>query len=107
MGQLLPAYRPFTHRGSEDEQIAEELHHHRCELALLFFRALSMAWLTFARSAFEQKDALQRHTARQIRLLCLLALWNARMDFKEAAMLEVRTIETTLNVSRFLARMRA
>lgn len=42
-------------------------------------------------------EALQRFTARQLRLAFLMQPWNARMDFRESAMAEVRSAETTFN----------
>ncbi|WFC93795.1 cysteine--tRNA ligase [Malassezia brasiliensis] len=42
-------------------------------------------------------DALQRFSARQLRLAFLMQPWNARMDFRESAMAEVRSAETTFN----------
>jgi cysteinyl-tRNA synthetase len=43
-------------------------------------------------------EALEKSTARQLRLAFLLQMWSARMDFKESNMTEVKTLETTLNV---------
>ncbi|BGP26154.1 cysteinyl-tRNA synthetase [Rhodotorula toruloides] len=42
-------------------------------------------------------DALEKHTARQLRFAFLLQNWNARLDFKESAMQEVKSAETVLN----------
>ncbi|GAA6014289.1 hypothetical protein JCM10207_005410 [Rhodosporidiobolus poonsookiae] len=42
-------------------------------------------------------DALEKHTARQLRFAFLLQNWNARLDFKESAMQEVRSAEGLLN----------
>ncbi|WFD31409.1 cysteine--tRNA ligase [Malassezia sp. CBS 17886] len=42
-------------------------------------------------------EALQRYSARQLRLAFLMQHWNARMDFRESAMVEVRSAETTFN----------
>lgn len=44
-------------------------------------------------------EALQKSSARQLRLAFLLQPWNARMDYKESGMAEVKSIEGTLNVS--------
>jgi len=44
-------------------------------------------------------DALEKYTARQIRFAFLLQNWNARFDFKEDSMREVRSAEGILNVS--------
>ncbi|GAA5977435.1 hypothetical protein JCM10908_004979 [Rhodotorula pacifica] len=42
-------------------------------------------------------DALEKYTARQMRFAFLLQTWNARLDFKESVMQEVRSAETLLN----------
>ncbi|GAA6031429.1 hypothetical protein JCM8097_005655 [Rhodosporidiobolus ruineniae] len=42
-------------------------------------------------------DALQTHSARQLRFAFLLQNWAARLDFKESGMQEVRSAETLLN----------
>lgn len=44
-------------------------------------------------------DALLKYSARQLRFSFLLQTWNAKLDFKESAMQEVRAAETLLNVS--------
>lgn len=43
-------------------------------------------------------DALQKYSARQLRFAFLLQNWNARLDFKESSMQEVRGAESLLNV---------
>lgn len=45
------------------------------------------------------EEALEKSSARQLRLAFLMQSWNARMDFKESNMNEVKAIETMLNVS--------
>ncbi|ORY76907.1 tRNA synthetases class I (C) catalytic domain-domain-containing protein [Leucosporidium creatinivorum] len=42
-------------------------------------------------------DALLKYSARQLRFSFLLQTWNAKLDFKESAMQEVRAAETLLN----------
>ncbi|GAA5960637.1 hypothetical protein JCM3765_005884 [Sporobolomyces pararoseus] len=42
-------------------------------------------------------DALEKYTARQLRFAFLLQNWNARLDFKEDSMREVRNAEGVLN----------
>ncbi|KAJ8292789.1 Cysteine--tRNA ligase [Rhodotorula toruloides] len=42
-------------------------------------------------------DALEKHTARQLRFAFLMQNWNARLDFKESSMQEVKSAETVLN----------
>jgi len=43
-------------------------------------------------------DALEKYSARQLRFAFLLQNWNARLDFKESSMQEVRSAESLLNV---------
>ncbi|CAE6444713.1 unnamed protein product [Rhizoctonia solani] len=43
------------------------------------------------------EDALKTYSARQLRLAFLAQPWNAKMDFKESLMLEVRSQETVFN----------
>lgn len=45
------------------------------------------------------QEALERHSARQLRLAFMSQPWHGRMDFKESAMQEVRSKETLFNVS--------
>ncbi|BGP56826.1 cysteinyl-tRNA synthetase [Rhodotorula sphaerocarpa] len=42
-------------------------------------------------------EALEKYTARQMRFAFLLQTWNARLDFKESVMQEVRSAESLLN----------
>ncbi|CAE6436001.1 unnamed protein product [Rhizoctonia solani] len=50
------------------------------------------------------EDALETYSARQLRLAFLAQLWNAKMDFKESLMLEVRSQEAVFNNFFALAR---
>ncbi|CAE6448292.1 unnamed protein product [Rhizoctonia solani] len=50
------------------------------------------------------EDALKTYSARQLRLAFLAQPWNAKMDFKESLMLEVRSQETVFNNFFALAR---
>ncbi|CAE6455029.1 unnamed protein product [Rhizoctonia solani] len=50
------------------------------------------------------EDALKTYSARQLRLAFLAQPWNAKMDFKESLMLEVRSQETIFNNFFALAR---
>lgn len=43
-------------------------------------------------------EALERFSARQLRMAFLLQPWSSKMDFKESAMAEVRNAESTFNV---------
>ncbi len=47
------------------------------------------------------KDALQRYSARQLRLMFLLHTWNATLDYSEKTMMEALHIEKMFNVSEF------
>ena len=49
------------------------------------------------------EDALERNSARQLRFAFLVQTWNAKLDFKESSMQEVRIAETTLNVRLLLS----
>ncbi|OZJ02371.1 hypothetical protein BZG36_04436 [Bifiguratus adelaidae] len=51
------------------------------------------------------QEALQKYSARQLRLYFLLKQWNAKMDFKESSMQEVYNLESTLN--NFFANVKA
>lgn len=95
MGQLFHTLRSFAYRGSQNEQVAEEFHHHQgdCSLYLHIFLHSSSIYV---------QEALQRHTARQLRLAFMSQPWHGRMDFKEAAMQEVRSKEALFNVSNTL-----
>ncbi|GJN92849.1 hypothetical protein Rhopal_005887-T1 [Rhodotorula paludigena] len=42
-------------------------------------------------------EALEKYSARQLRFAFLLQNWNARLDFKESSMQEVRSAESQLN----------
>lgn len=44
------------------------------------------------------KEALGRHSARQLRMAFMSQPWHGKMDFKEAAMIEVRGKEALFNV---------
>lgn len=43
-------------------------------------------------------EALEKYTPRQMRFAFLLQTWNARLDFKDSVMQEVRGAESLLNV---------
>lgn len=43
-------------------------------------------------------EALERNSARQLRLAFIMTVWNAKMDFKHAALDQVRSVEATFNV---------
>ncbi|CAG8627195.1 21120_t:CDS:10, partial [Racocetra persica] len=43
------------------------------------------------------RQALEKHTARQLRLCFLLHQWDSKLDFKESTMGEAKGIETILN----------
>jgi hypothetical protein len=89
LDQLLPAHRPPTYRGVEDEQIPQKFHHDRCKFPVLHARG----------GHNPAQEILQKHSARQLRIAFLTQLWNSRMDFSESLMTgEVKNIEMTMNV---------
>lgn len=47
-------------------------------------------------------DALLKYSARQLRFAFLLQTWNAKLDFKDSSMQEVRSAESLLNVGSAL-----
>lgn len=47
-------------------------------------------------------EALDKNSARQLRLAFLMTTWNAKMDFKASGMDQVKSLEATFNVSDFL-----
>ena len=44
------------------------------------------------------KEALQKHSASQLRLAFLLHAWNSTLDYSENTMLEALQLEKTINV---------
>ena len=97
VGELLHPHRPSAHRGPQDEQVPQELHHHRRELfpvekaPRLYIADLILTTIP--------QEILQKYTARQLRLAFLTQLWNSKVDFSESLMTgEVKNIETTMNV---------
>jgi tRNA synthetases class I (C) catalytic domain len=93
MGQLLYSYRTSTHRRPENEQVTKEFHHYRCKL-------FQLIWTSTGYQRTLHQEILQKYTARQLRLAFLTQLWNTKVDFSESSMSgEVRSIETTFNVS--------
>lgn len=44
-------------------------------------------------------EALEKNSARQLRLAFLMTTWNAKMDFKASGMDQVKSLEATFNVS--------
>lgn len=91
MGQLFLAYWSPAYRGVEDEQVIKELHHDRRE-------SYREGCSTANREACTRQDALNRYSARQLRLAFLLQPWSARMDFKTELIADVKTKEETLDV---------
>ena len=93
MGQLLYSYRTSTHRRPKNEQVTKEFHHYRCKL-------FQLIWTSTGYQRTLHQEILQKYTARQLRLAFLTQLWNTKVDFSESSMSgEVRSIETTFNVS--------
>ena len=92
LGELLHSHRPSAHRGPQDEQVSEELHHHRREHS-------NIQRLRDADLHLSLQEILQKYTARQLRLAFLTQLWNSKVDFSETLMTgEVRGIEIAFNV---------
>lgn len=88
-----------------DNEIAQSEAYHECRQWVNYFLHtghLHIEGLKMSKSLknfITIKEALQRTSARQLRLAFLLQTWNARMDFNEKDMNEVRAIETRFNVS--------
>jgi cysteinyl-tRNA synthetase len=86
-----------------DNELAQSEAHHNCAQWINYFLHtghLHIEGLKMSKSLknfITIEEALQKYSARQLRLAFLLQLWSARMDFKESAMAEVRNVETTLN----------
>ena len=87
-----------------DNEIAQSEAYHECRQWVNYFLHtghLHIEGLKMSKSLknfITIKEALEKTTARQLRLAFLMQTWNARMDFNEKDMNEVRAIETRLNV---------
>ncbi|TFY81978.1 hypothetical protein EWM64_g2039 [Hericium alpestre] len=87
-----------------DNEMAQSEAHHDCEAWVNYFLHtghLNIEGLKMSKSLknfITIDEVLQKYSARQMRLVFLTQLWNAKMDFSDALMTgEVRTIEATLN----------
>lgn len=87
-----------------DNEIAQSEAHHECRQWVNYFLHtghLHIEGLKMSKSLknfITIDEALAKSSARQLRMAFLLQAWNARMDFKESNMVEIRSIEATLNV---------
>lgn len=87
-----------------DNEIAQSEAYHECRQWVNYFLHtghLHIEGLKMSKSLknfITIKEALEKTTARQLRLAFLMQTWNARMDFNEKDMIEVRSIETRFNV---------
>jgi cysteinyl-tRNA synthetase len=50
------------------------------------------------KNTFGIREALDKFTVRQLRLAFLLQQWNNPMDLRDEMLVEVKSIETTINV---------
>lgn len=86
-----------------DNELAQSEAHHNCAQWINYFLHtghLHIEGLKMSKSLknfITIEEALERFTARQLRLAFLLQSWSAQMDFKESALAEVRNVENTLN----------
>ena len=87
-----------------DNELAQSEAYHECRQWVNYFLHtghLHIEGLKMSKSLknfITIDEALAKNSARQLRLAFLMQLWNARMDFKESNMNEVRSVETMLNV---------
>lgn len=88
-----------------DNEIAQSEAYHECRQWVNYFLHtghLHIEGLKMSKSLknfITIEEALEKSSARQLRLAFLQQSWNARMDFKESNMAEVRAQETMINVS--------
>ncbi|KAK4049861.1 cysteinyl-tRNA synthetase [Microbotryomycetes sp. JL201] len=86
-----------------DNEIAQSEAYHNCRQWVNYFLHtghLHIEGLKMSKSLknfITIDDALTRNSARQLRFAFLLASWNARLDFKETLMQEVKAGESLLN----------
>lgn len=86
-----------------DNELAQSEAHHNCSQWINYFLHtghLHIEGLKMSKSLknfITIEEALERFSARQLRLAFLLQSWSAQMDFKESALAEVKNVENTLN----------
>jgi cysteinyl-tRNA synthetase len=94
-----------------DNELAQAEAHHQCQQWINYFLHtghLHIEGLKMSKSLknfISIEEALDKYTARQLRLAFLLQPWSSRMDFKQSAMAEVRNAESSFN--NFFASVRA
>ncbi|EPQ30353.1 uncharacterized protein PFL1_01879 [Pseudozyma flocculosa PF-1] len=94
-----------------DNEIAQSEAHHDCRQWVNYFLHtghLHIEGLKMSKSLknfISIDEALERFTARQLRMSFLLQPWSSRMDFKASALGEVKNAESTFN--NFFAGVRA
>ncbi|KAM0750644.1 hypothetical protein T439DRAFT_325700 [Meredithblackwellia eburnea MCA 4105] len=86
-----------------DNELAQSEAYHNCRQWVNYFLHtghLHIEGLKMSKSLknfITIEEALERHSARQLRFAFLLTTWNAKLDFKESAMQEVRGHESAIN----------
>lgn len=86
-----------------DNELAQSEAHHGCAQWINYFLHtghLHIEGLKMSKSLknfISIDEALQRFSPRQLRLSFLMQHWNNKMDFRESAMAEVRSAESTFN----------
>lgn len=89
-----------------DNEIAQSEAFHNCPQWVNYFLHtghLHIEGLKMSKSLknfISIEEALQKISARQLRLAFLLQPWSSKMDFRESAMQEVKGFEATFNVSK-------
>ena len=86
-----------------DNEIAQSEAHHNCRQWVNYFLHtghLHIEGLKMSKSLknfISIDEALERFTARQLRMSFLFQPWSSRMDFKQSALGEVKNAESTFN----------
>ncbi|CAG8805122.1 24719_t:CDS:10, partial [Cetraspora pellucida] len=86
-----------------DNEIAQSEAYHECQQWVNYFVHIGHLNIEGQKMSKSLKNfisirqALEKHTARQLRLCFLLHQWDAKLDFKESTMGEAKGIETILN----------
>ena len=86
-----------------DDEIAQSEAYHGCRQWINYFLHtghLHIEGLKMSKSLknfISIDDALEKYSARQLRLAFLMQSWNAKMDFRESALQEVKNAESGFN----------
>jgi cysteinyl-tRNA synthetase len=94
-----------------DNELAQAEAHHQCQQWINYFLHtghLHIEGLKMSKSLknfISIEEAMEKYSARQLRMAFLLQPWSSRMDFKQSAMAEVRNAESSFN--NFFAGVRA